>query len=333
MSYDVIGIGSAWVNRFVACSTLYVTDYGLVPGSVSQVDAETYKQLCDQQMDCLQFAGGSVANTLYGLACLSRKVGFVGKASHDGDGLFFCNDLIAAGVDLLLPQTDEDMGTSGCLSFHHGSAVTKVVHLGVSMTLGLPDVSMRNIVNARLMLVEADILDMPKSGQWLESVLHLARKNDTRIILVLSNKHVVSRHRSFLLDLLPGVDFVVGNEVEFEVLMNTQSVAKIGAYCAHLEAVSIMTCEQSGSVVFAGGKSLEVKAHPTVCVDATSAGDFYLSGFIHGYLEGCSWERCADLGAILAAQMCSERGSRCSQPELLRAHGDYFVAGQVSEGT
>jgi sugar/nucleoside kinase (ribokinase family) len=329
MYYDVVGIGSAWVNRYVACSTAHVCANGLIPGAVCQVDAEAYRQLCDQQIDCLQFAGGSVANTLYGLACLSRNVGFVGKASHDGDGLFFCNDLIAAGVDLLLEQRDEDMGTSGCLSFHHGGMVTKVVHLGVSMMLGLPDVSMHDIVNAKLLLVEADILDMPKSGQWLESVLHLARNNDTKIILVLSNKHVVSRHRSYLLDLLPGVDFVVGNEIEYEVLVNTQSVAKIGAYCEHLGAVSIMTRDLSGSVVFAQGDVIEVKAHPAVCVDATSAGDFYLSGFIHAYLEGCSWERCADLGAILSAQMCAERGSRCSQPGLLRSHGDYFVASQT----
>lgn len=331
MSYDVIGIGSAWVNRIVACSTAHVQSNGLLPGSVAHADAEVYRQLCDQQVDCLQFAGGSVANTLYGLASLSRRVGFVGKASHDGDGLFFCNDLQGAGVDLLLPQRDEDLGTSGCLSFYHNNEVTKVVHLGVSLMLGLPDISLHDVVNAKLLLVEADILDMPKSSQWLESVLHAARKNDTKIVLVLSNKHVVSRHRSFLLDLLPGVDFVVGNEVEYEILVNTQSVTRIGDYCSHLEAISIMTCEASGSVVFSGQEVIEVKAHPVQCVDATAAGDFYLSGFMHAYLEGCALERCADLGALLAAQICAERGARCSRPEILKAHGDYFIAAQCTE--
>lgn len=309
---DIVGIGSAWVNRIATCHVNYLESVGLAPGSVSKVDSERYRHLCDHRKDCFQYVGGSVANTLVALANLSTSVGFVGKASSDGDGLFFLNDLKSNDVPILLSPDDDSMSTSGCLYYHAGDGVvTKVVHIGASMTLGLADMSMQHVIHARFLLVEADIFDMPMIGQWLISVLDLAKKNNTKIVLVLSNKYVVSRHREFLLDLVPNVDYVAGNEVEFEVLTNTQSVGSIIEYCNQFSAVFVMTRAENGSTVFHDNQVYTSNVYPGAFVDATAAGDYYLAGFLHGVLMGIEFGRASDLGSMLAAKICSERGSRC----------------------
>ena len=323
---EVVGIGSAWVDRIYHCSERYLKSVGLTPGRIYKVDSERYRSLCQGRTDVFQYAGGSVANSLVALSQLSHQVGFVGKASVDGDGLFFMNDLMSHGVSIRLPPSDEDLSTSGCLFFHSGAGdVTKVVHLGASKTLGLADMSMQDVIDARMLLVEADILDMPKLHEWLASVLDLAKKNKTKIVLVLSNKYVVSRHRSFLLDLLCIVDFVAGNEIEFEALLNTQALENIHACFSHLPLIGIMTRSSEGSCVFSSDEFFCVQSHGCQLIDTVAAGDYYLSGFLHAYLNGLGLQQSADLGSVLASKVCSQRGSRCCDMDDLTEIASSFV--------
>ena len=325
-SFEVIGIGSAWVDRIYHCSDAYIRSIGLEPGQMYKVDSERYRDLSQDKLDVFQYAGGSVASSLVALSQLSHHVGFVGKASADGDGLFFMNDLISNGVSMRLTPSDEDLSTSGCLYYRSGGdSITKVVHLGVSKTLGLADMSMQDVINAKVLLVEADILDMPKLHEWLASVLDMARKNETKVVLVLSNKYVVSRHRQSLLDLLSGVDFIAGNEVEFEVLLNTQTVENIVSYFSHLPVMGIMTRSCQGSCAFLSNDVFVAEAYPCQLVDTVSAGDYYLSGFLHAHLKGLSLQQAVDLGSVLASKVCSQMGGRCCDMHGLSEIARSFV--------
>ena len=310
--HEVIGIGSAWVNRVAHASANRLQAHALTAGSVVKVDRQRYRTLCTEYHDVFQYAGGSVANTLVALSRLQRSVGFVGKASLDADGLFFLNDLSANGVDILLKPNDMDLATSGCLYLYSGDAqVTNAVHLGVSKTLGLSDMSMSDVISARVLLIEADILDMPHLDQWLASVVDLAKKSQTMMVLVLSNKYVVSRRRDYLIDLLGCVDLVAGNEVEFEALLNTQSVTKIVDAVAHLPVSILMTRSSDGATVVRQGEVTEYPASPCQFIDATAAGDYYLAGYLHGFLNACSLAQAMSLGSHMASQVCAVRGSRC----------------------
>jgi sugar/nucleoside kinase (ribokinase family) len=311
---EVVGIGSAWVNRVVHCSVNRLQSLGIEPGAVIKVDRQQYRELCAQIQDVFQYAGGSVANTLVALSRLKRSVGFVGKSSQDGDGLFFLNDLVANGVNILLQPSEVDLATSGCLyQYSNPTMVTKVVHLGASKTLGLSDMSMSDVVSARYLLIEADILDMPRLHEWLATVVDMAKKSNTDIVLVLSNKYVVARHREFLMDLMGCVDMVAGNEVEFEALLNTQSQASIVRGLSHFSLRVLMTQSANGAIVLDGGCLTTYGAYPCEFVDATAAGDYYLAGFLHAMLDGQGVEHAATMGSMAAAEVCSVRGSRCSQ--------------------
>ena len=323
---EIVGVGSAWVNRVTSCHKSYLESQQLSPGSVIKVDAERYRALCDHRVDQLQYVGGSVANTLVALSGLGRGAGFLGKATMDGDGLFFLNDLVSRGVKMLVEPTDHDHATSGCFYYHdHSGGVTKVVHLGASATLGFADMSMQSVIDARCLLIEADVLDMPKSTQWLVSMMDLAKKNNTVIVLVLSNKHVVARHREFLLSMLSCVDMVAGNEIEFEVLTNTQSEKKITEVCQIGGLVTIMTQGRNGSIIAHKGKVVQMNSLSDPAIDTTAAGDYYLAGIIHAHLAGKSYAESINLASAMAAKICAERGSRCFSLADLQECAAFYV--------
>ena len=324
---EIIGIGSAWVNRIATCSERYLSAQGLALGAEYKVGAERYRALCDHRIDKLQYVGGSVANTLVCLSHLGRKVGFVGKASNDGDGLFFLNDLQANGVEMLLAPSDEYHSTSGCFYYRSKAGhMTKVVHLGASITLGFEDMAMQPVMAAKCLLIEADMLDMPKAEQWLVAVLDMAKKSQTKIVLLLSNKHVVSRHRDFLLSLLSCVDIVAGNEVEFEVLSNTQGLDAIMTRCMCPGLIAMMTRGHEGSVVVNDEAKHEIKVYPGAIVDITAAGDYYLAGFLHAYCNHKGLREAGELGSMLAARICQERGTRCFNPSDLAHMATLYAA-------
>ena len=45
-------------------------------------------------------------------------------------------------------------------------------------------------------------------------------------------------------------------------------------------------------------------------LDTTGAGDLYAGGFLHGYTQGESLERCGQLGALCAGQIVTQLGAR-----------------------
>ena len=57
-------------------------------------------------------------------------------------------------------------------------------------------------------------------------------------------------------------------------------------------------------------------------VDTTGAGDLYAGGFLHGYTQGESLERCGQLGALCAGQIVTQLGARpqVSLRDLAAAH-------------
>ena len=78
-----------------------------------------------------------------------------------------------------------------------------------------------------------------------------------------------------------------------------------------------------GSVVLSGDQRWDIGIFGLgELVDTTGAGDLYAGGFLHGYTQGESLERCGQLGALCAGQIVTQLGARpqVSLRELAAAH-------------
>ena len=76
--------------------------------------------------------------------------------------------------------------------------------------------------------------------------------------------------------------------------------------------MTVVTRSEKGCVIVAPNSAPEaVPARPVSnVVDTTGAGDLFAAGFLAGLSRGAPLRRCADLGALGAAEIIQQLGAR-----------------------
>ena len=67
------------------------------------VDAAAASRLYGEMGSAREISGGSVANTMVGIASFGGRAGFIGKTADDQFGQVFGHDIRAAGVTFTTP--------------------------------------------------------------------------------------------------------------------------------------------------------------------------------------------------------------------------------------
>src|SRR4051794_41935052 len=103
---DVLCIGNAIVDVIANASDDFLTNEGLVKGSMRLIDADEAERLCAHMGPAHQVSGGSAGNTAAGVAALGGGAAFVGQGAPHPPGPLFPPDLTAAGGGVPTPCTD-----------------------------------------------------------------------------------------------------------------------------------------------------------------------------------------------------------------------------------
>ena len=96
--HDVVGIGNAIVDIIGRCDDGFLAKHGCVKGSMQLVDEKAMFALYDAMGPGIEISGGSVANTMAGVASFGGKAAFIGKTASDQVGTIFGHDIRAAGT-------------------------------------------------------------------------------------------------------------------------------------------------------------------------------------------------------------------------------------------
>ena len=74
--------------------------------------------------------------------------------------------------------------------------------------------------------------------------------------------------------------------------------------------VAVVKLGAQGAMIRRGGETVRVDAMEVQkVVDTTAAGDFFAAGFMYGYLQGASLEKCGRIGSILAGHVIQTVGT------------------------
>ncbi len=109
------GIGSALVDVLVETTVEVVEAANLVKGSMQLMSPADADLVHARVPGGLERSGGSVANTVAGLASLGTGAGFIGRVADDRLGAVFTADLEALGVAFGGRVVVGDGGTGRCL--------------------------------------------------------------------------------------------------------------------------------------------------------------------------------------------------------------------------
>ncbi len=327
-TFDIFGMGHALVDLEVEVDQAFLDAQDVEKGHRRLVTAAEKGSL-HQALGARpvhRCSGGSVANTVVGVAGLGGSGGFCGVVGADKDGSFFREDLKGVNVPLLSQAHRGETGTCTVMITHDAQR-TMMTHLGIAAELGPDDVDPDFISLAKYLLVEGYLLPHEGSREASLKAFTVARESGVQVALAVSDPFVVQSCRDLLWELIEGpVDLLFLNDLEGRVLTGLEDPLD----CAkeiHRHGVDVsLTSGPKGSVLMSRGECSVLEVVPVEAVDTTGAGDMYAAGLLYGLTQGWSWLQAGRLGSHVAAKSISSMGSRLLEPltpgELRTLAGD-----------
>ena len=111
----VLGIGNAIVDVICKVEEDFLKKNSLVKSTMKLVDEIEFKKLLSNLKIEETMSGGSVANSIVGLAQLGNEVGFIGKVSDDDLGIKYEAGLNKEKVKYYYSKKKETIPTGTCL--------------------------------------------------------------------------------------------------------------------------------------------------------------------------------------------------------------------------
>jgi sugar/nucleoside kinase (ribokinase family) len=308
----VLGIGNALVDIIIKLnSDNILKDFYLPKGSMQLVDAATalnVEKACSS-LNRSMASGGSAANTIHGLARLGIETGFIGTVGRDETGQFFHDDMIQAGIRPILSFSSTQTGRAISL-VSPDSERTFATFLGAAVEISennLVDDYFKdyNILHLEGYLAPLHIL--------MESAMKKAKKLQIQVSLDLSSYNVVESNLDFLNHIIANyVDIVFANEEEARAFTGLEDPMDALHKIAQLSEIAVVKIGKKGSLVQHSKKVYTIGITPAKSIDTTGAGDLYAAGFLFGLIKGLPFEKCGNIGALLAANVIEELGAKIS---------------------
>ena len=315
----ILGIGNAIVDVMtIIPDDTCLTRFSLPKGSMTLVDAARSAEIKEaiRGMKKTLASGGSAGNTMHGLGIMGVHSSFIGKVGRDELGNFYEKDMVEAGlIPVLLRAQESPTGTAVAL-VTPDSERTFATHLGAATELMADELTNPHFKGYEILYMEGYLLyNLP----LVEQACRMAKQNNMFIALDLASFNVVR-------DMLPDferiitryVDITFANEEEaraFTGLDAREALDDISKKCE----IAVVKTGTGGSWIKRGDEVIKVEALKVIPVDTTGAGDLYSAGFLYGFSNGFSLDKCGIFGSILAGKVIENIGARMPETKWAEA--------------
>ena len=310
--FDICFIGNAIVDILSKISYESLNNLKIIKGSMNLVDEETSDEILKYIQNPSIISGGSAANTAVGFKSLGGKCSFLGQIGKDKFGDLFSEDLNNSGVSFQDKDYLPSEKTSKCVVLVTPDAERSMItYLGASNKFNINSIDEQFIIDSNMIYIEGYLFDQPEAKEAIFFCCNLAKSNNKKIALSLSDLFCVDRHRTDFLNLIDKyVDIIFANEDEIKSLYKLDLIPSISSIKSNVDFGAI-TLGSKGSVVFAN--DVENYIDPIFVeklIDTTGAGDLFAAGFLYGFTNQYSIERCGYLGNKAASEVIKHIGAR-----------------------
>jgi fructokinase len=313
MSKKILGIGNAIVDVFVKVDDNFLLKNDLTKGSMKLIEKDEFESLKSTiKIEKIE-AGGSVANTMAGIAYLGGHPSFIGKVNSDEFGNIYKKSLQKINVNFLYSEKEENLPTGASIIFiTPDSERTMCTYLGISSQLSKEDINEDYIKDYEIIFLEGYLWDKGRSEEMFKHVIQLAKKNNVKIAMSLSDIFCVTRHREDFFKLLKNdLNILIGNENEINELMQKNNLLDSMNELKNINKLIIITRSENGSVAVLNNEITSCESVKVEKVlDLTGAGDLFAAGFFKEYLDKSNIKKCLQTGSNLAAKIIQKIGAR-----------------------
>ena len=313
MTKKILGIGNAIVDVFVKVDDNFLYKNKLVKGSMKLIENDEFETLKNIiKIEKIE-AGGSVANTMAGIAYIGGNASFVGKINSDEFGKIYRESLKKINVNFSYVEKKENLPTGASIIFiTPDSERTMCTFLGASSQLSKNDINENDVREYKIIFLEGYLWDKGSSEEMFKHIINLARKNNIKVAMSLSDIFCVSRHREDFFYLLKNdLDILIGNENEINKLIQKENLLESIVELKKINKLIIITRSENGSVAILNNEITNCEGVKVEKVlDLTGAGDLFASGFFKEYLDDSNIKKCLNRGSELASKIIQKIGAR-----------------------
>ena len=306
----ILGIGNAIVDVICKVDDSFINKNNLTKSTMKLFfDEKEFKDLLTNLKIEKTVSGGSVANSIVGLAQLGDKVGFIGKISDDDFGNKYEEGLEKENIEYFYSKKKEELPTGTCLILvTPDSERTMCTFLGTAGKINENDVSSEAIKKSELIFLEGYLWDEGEPKKAFDKAINGANK----VAMSLSDLFCVDRHKSHFLNLVKNkLDITFANEQEIMSLIEAKNFNDVIDFSKQLNKLIVVTRGEKGSVAINGEEIFECDIKENLkIVDLTGAGDLFAAGFLHGYINGLSVKECLEQGTELSSKVIQQIGAR-----------------------
>ena len=313
MNKKILGIGNAIVDVFAKVNNEFLITNKLVKGSMKLINKLEFENLKKNIAIEKIVAGGSVANTMSGIAHLNGSASFIGKISSDNFGDIYKESLEDINVDFSYIKKNEHLPTgASIILITPDSERTMCTYLGISSHLSADDLDKKYIKDHELILLEGYLWDKGISEKIFKHEINIAKKNKKKIAMSLSDIFCVSRHKQDFYNLLMSdLDILIGNENEINELTNKKNLLESINQLKELKKLIVITRSDKGSLAIDDGEIINCESiKVNKILDLTGAGDLFAAGFLKEYLDKSKIKKCLETGSLVASQIIQKIGAR-----------------------
>ena len=313
MNKKILGIGNAIVDVLAKVDENFLKERNLVKGSMKLINKSEFEDLKKNIKIEKIVAGGSVANTMSGIAYLKGSPSFIGKINSDNFGEIYKKSLEDINVNFPYVKKNEELPTgASIILITPDSERTMCTYLGISSHLSENDINENNIAEHKLIFLEGYLWDKGISEKMFKYVINLAKKNKVKIAMSLSDIFCVTRHKQDFYSLLKNdLDVLIGNENEISELTNKKNLLDSINQLKEFNKLIVITRSENGSMAI---KNNEIIICDSIKIDKildlTGAGDLFAAGFLKEYLDQSEIKKCLTTGSALASKIIQKIGAR-----------------------
>ena len=305
----VLGIGNAIVDVVCKVDDDFLVKNDLTKSTMKLINEEEFKKLSSNLKIEKTIAGGSVANSIVGLAQLKNEVSFIGKINDDEFGLSYEKSLFSENVKYYYKKKKENIPTGTCLILITPDAErTMCTFLGISGKITSNDLKDDEIKKSEIIFLEGYLWDEGAPKDAFNKALSLKNKS----AMTLSDKFCVDRHKDNFLNLVKNdLDITFANEQEILSLINGKNFKDVIDFSKELKKLVVITRSDKGSIAINGSEVVECDAQKNLkIIDLTGAGDLFAAGFLHGYINNKSIKESLEKGTEMASKVIQIIGAR-----------------------
>jgi len=313
MNKKILGIGNAIVDVFAKVDNEFLIKNNLVKGSMKLINKSEFENLEKNIKIEKIVAGGSVANTMAGIAYLKGSPSFIGKVSSDKFGDLYKKSLEDIDVNFSYIKKNESLPTgASIILITPDSERTMCTYLGISSHLAAHDISKNNILGHELIFLEGYLWDKGDSEKMFKHAINIAKAHKIKISMSLSDIFCVTRHKKDFYNLLKNdLDILIGNENEINELTGKKNLLDSINELKELDKLIVITRSDKGSLAIKNNEIISCESIKVdKVVDLTGAGDLFAAGFFKEYLDKSEIKKCLTTASIAASKIIRKIGAR-----------------------